>query len=422
MKRLILFEIILIFFATTFETDSPPGWFQQFLPRNDLILSDIFFLDSATGWTTGKKYPAEDSSFVYKTMDGGNNWVEQHKIRGWYNTIQFLDANTGYIAGDIGFGSIYKSTNGGNNWNMISNFGDGFIDLFFVSSDTGWICDNDRYFGVGLLKTTNGGFNWQQQLDASFRPARVFFLNNDTGWVAGGNISATLYRTTNGGTNWSPQYTFPQQINDVFFFNDSIGIVTSGQNHRTTDGGFTWTQSNLGGIKISKGSDSVIWAGTNSFQRIRKSTNGGAFWFSQTSPVGNNSYTSAIDSLIAWAGGNGLVHTTDGGGPPIGILYAGTEAKSYSLEQNFPNPFNPTTIIFFTLYEKSTVELKVYNILGEQVAEMIDDDHFTSGVYQYGFDASDYDLTSGVYFYRLTARSEVSGNVFSDSKKMILLK
>ncbi|MCI0450132.1 MAG: hypothetical protein L0Y79_10190, partial [Chlorobi bacterium] len=49
MKRLLFFELLVLFLATTFESDSPPGWFQQTLPVSDVI-NDIFFLDSLTGW------------------------------------------------------------------------------------------------------------------------------------------------------------------------------------------------------------------------------------------------------------------------------------------------------------------------------------------------------------------------------------
>jgi hypothetical protein len=86
---------------------------------------------------------------------------------------------------------------------------------------------------------------------------------------------------------------------------------------------------------------------------------------------------------------------------------------SFQLSQNFPNPFNPTTNIRFTLPEASNVQLKVFNALGEEVANLTSD-LFEAGVHNIAFDASN--LISGVYFYKLEA------NNFVQVRKMMLLK
>lgn len=93
--------------------------------------------------------------------------------------------------------------------------------------------------------------------------------------------------------------------------------------------------------------------------------------------------------------------------------------KDYTLSQNYPNPFNSSTIIKFSLYDVSginsvvKVQLKVYNLLGEEIATLVDD-YKRSGNYEIRFDAPS--LTSGVYFYRLTAGTS------SVTKQMIYLK
>ncbi len=95
--------------------------------------------------------------------------------------------------------------------------------------------------------------------------------------------------------------------------------------------------------------------------------------------------------------------------------------SSFDLAQNYPNPFNPTTTIGFSLPEDAIVSLKVYNILGQEVATLADKELFTAGHNEVDFDAIN--LTSGVYFYRITA--EVVGDEmqkFTQVKKMILLK
>jgi hypothetical protein len=87
--------------------------------------------------------------------------------------------------------------------------------------------------------------------------------------------------------------------------------------------------------------------------------------------------------------------------------------KTFALEQNYPNPFNPTTKIKFQIPEVEFVKLTIYDILGNEVRTIVDENKF-AGTYEVGLDAND--LSSGIYFYTLNA-----GKYF-DSKKMILLK
>lgn len=87
--------------------------------------------------------------------------------------------------------------------------------------------------------------------------------------------------------------------------------------------------------------------------------------------------------------------------------------QTYSLEQNFPNPFNPSTKIRFSIPEQGLVTLKVFNLLGEEVATLINTE-MTTGSYEVDFKGTE--ISSGIYFYTLTADNFIS------TKKMILLK
>lgn len=101
-------------------------------------------------------------------------------------------------------------------------------------------------------------------------------------------------------------------------------------------------------------------------------------------------------------------------------LYAVTEIDDFktvpysiSLKQNYPNPFNPTTVIAYEISNKSFVNLKVFDVLGNEVKELINENK-QPGYYEVQFNAED--LTSGIYFYQLKA-----GN-FYETKKMVVLK
>ena len=90
------------------------------------------------------------------------------------------------------------------------------------------------------------------------------------------------------------------------------------------------------------------------------------------------------------------------------------EVKEYNLDQNYPNPFNPSTRIAFSIPNNANVTLKVYDILGTEVAELISNEQKAAGRYEVNFDASR--LASGTYIYKLQAGD------FVQTRKMILLK
>ncbi len=121
---------------------------------------------------------------------------------------------------------------------------------------------------------------------------------------------------------------------------------------------------------------------------------------------------------------DGRQHTGTGGLVPFDPLdpCAGTSIRednnsipqAFQLFQNYPNPFNPTTNIQFDLINSSVVTLKVFNVLGEEVATLINNEALNAGAHTIQFDGAD--LSSGVYMYRLES------NGIASTRKMILMK
>ncbi len=98
-----------------------------------------------------------------------------------------------------------------------------------------------------------------------------------------------------------------------------------------------------------------------------------------------------------------------------------TIPDNYILGQNYPNPFNPSTKISFSLPVSAKVTMTIYNVIGEEVLTILDND-LSAGNHVIDFNTTtDYKLSSGIYFYKLEARGD-DGTSFTDSKKMILLK
>ena len=93
---------------------------------------------------------------------------------------------------------------------------------------------------------------------------------------------------------------------------------------------------------------------------------------------------------------------------------AGSIPMDYSLKQNYPNPFNPSTTIKFSIPKSSYVELKIYNPLGEEIANFLNE-YSSPGTYEIKF--GDKKLPSGLYIYSLYA-----DNKLIDCRKMVLVK
>ncbi len=106
---------------------------------------------------------------------------------------------------------------------------------------------------------------------------------------------------------------------------------------------------------------------------------------------------------------DGVVYGVVGGVPATGDLLPG----HFALAQNFPNPFNPSTSISFSIPTRSHIALAIYNMLGQQVARLVDEERMPG---EYSVEWNPANVSSGVYFYRITA------GAFSETKKMVLVR
>jgi hypothetical protein len=139
--------------------------------------------------------------------------------------------------------------------------------------------------------------------------------------------------------------------------------------------------------------------------------------FANTKGAGSSNISVMGQSFVGEASGNGI-HLRSGFG---GFGSAMTSVKApqeqiplvYTLSQNYPNPFNPTTIISYELPIGGRINLKIYDLLGREVATLVDG-QMEAGTHRVSFDASR--VASGVYFYRIQAGS------FTATKKLVLLK
>ena len=377
--------------------------------------------------------------------------------------VSFPSINTGYSTAN---GITKKTTNGGFNWSTLS--GGNLTGIFFINDLTGWVVGYPGYIG----KTTNGGSFTQQQTGVSDRLNDVFFINENTGWVVGGDFSAErIFKTTNGGTNWVAQTSgTANKLFSVYFINENTGWSVGGPSSpkiiKTTNGGTNWlTQSTTAGtplysVKFADANTGWAVSGYLGGETIIKTTNGGDLWLSQssgdtrylrecfvknsltmiavgqggkiitTTNGGNNFIVQSTGSSIElWSvrfasdtvgyaiGDNVVLKTTNGGVTFISNVQ-NTYPEEYSLFQNYPDPFNPSTKIKFEIPSAGQIhafdmQLKVYDILGKEIETLVNEKLFP-GTYEVIFNG--YNYPAGVYFYKLIS------NGFAQTKKMVLLK
>ena len=376
-------------------------------------ISDIEFVNPSTGYAVAG-YSGGD---ILKTTNAGVTWTSQITsytlpIYG----IAFTSEGTGYLAGSL---SVYKTTNGGTNWTTIytSTTNEIFSDIFFTNANTGYVIGS---YGR-LLKTTNAGANWVATTisgSGSFLSS-IYFVNENTGYAVGDfNVAV---KTTDAGATWTALMAGSAFVNHnaVWFTDQNTGYISSNDGiYKTTNAGASWfsTGAPAGGYSNVQFRGNFGYAITSG-GKIIKSTDAGASWIVQPTVTENGLYGLYFNSdNFVYAGGllGTMIKTI-----PTELRPSSTSGnilevpEVVALHQNYPNPFNPTTTITFQVPQNAYTSLKVYDLLGREVAELINE-AITPGTHAVPWNASD--LASGMYFYRL----EVGG--FSETKRMMLLK
>jgi len=241
-------------------------------------------------------------------------------------------------------------------------------------------------------------------------PSKYVWTVNDTNSVINYyklNITDNTVESQNaiGATGF--WYTFPKPVPKFRspFIGDTVYVTFSRGNSTT----YAETRVVSHDKATSFGSSVLIQAGTGHYGGTRFGDYSGAAI--DPSQNGRAYVVTMRNRTGGWGTGIGLVSYNS-----ISGISANNELipGKFELLQNYPNPFNPSTVISFGLPSSSKVTLKIYDILGKEVASLINSSELKAGTYKYDFDASN--LTAGIYFYRLNA-----GN-FSETKKMMLIK
>ncbi|MBS1494686.1 MAG: T9SS type A sorting domain-containing protein [Bacteroidetes bacterium] len=439
MRKLILFLLLSLL---SNESYSQNGWVRQFAQNS--FIRDVVFLTGDTGFLAG-------SNCILKTVNGGVTWVNTAPDTTIsYNFISFLNQNTGYVSerqsSDLYSPiRIYKTTNAGAQWSLIStsqtSFGITGIqpineNVFYLS--TGYTI----YGPIGppthlgsLLKTTNGGESYSTSfyINEYHNFYSTQFINENTGWgiVMYDTSTTKMIKTTNGGQNWFLSDPGLRSISKYQFVNESTGYIIGfpasggGVFIKTIDGGTKWQEYRTHD-SINDGPRALYFIDANTGWlcgrnfSISKTTDGGNSWaYNRIYPpsYGNINFVKFNNDVTGWIKGDNssqtVVYRTTNGGLSFVSQINSTIPENFSLYQNFPNPFNPSTIISYQLAINSDVQLKIYDALGNELQTLVNQKQ-NAGTYSVDFNAAS--LPSGIYFYKLVTEK------FSVTKKMILVK
>jgi hypothetical protein len=338
------------------------------------------------------------SGGVWRTTDLGANWTEINTGLFSLNDVwdittsgnNLLARVTGNNPGEAG---IFISTDNGNNWNQVKINGAALTGKGPLS-----VSGNIIFYG-SLYYSTDNGVTWNISAtdELSGRTVNAIAIS-DTKVFAG----------TNGAGVWSRLQSgvLPVELTSFTVNVKQNSIVLNWK---------TATELNNHGFEIERAADNDASA-TAKWEVIGFVTGSGnsnstkEYSYTDTKITGNGKFIYRLKQIDV--SGNFKYS-------PEAEIRVNLAPKDYTLENNYPNPFNPSTVIKYSLPYESKVKLTVYNTLGVKVQELVSEVQ-PAGTHDFRFNATG--LSSGVYLYTIEASSLDGKGNFSNTKKMILMK
>jgi len=201
-------------------TNGGINWYIQYSSANKSFFA-LFFVDTLKGWAS----TSGTGGWVFRTTNGGITWDSVSLVTGTGRDIQFINSQTGWVTLSQ---YLYKTIDGGNNWlQQLDIIGNGEIaGMSFLNQNTGYLVSLELW---RIYKTTNSGSNWSflTALPDCFNAHSIFFTNVNTGYVSGD--CGQMFSTSDGGLSWGTQATGTNSfLQSVIFVTDSIGWAVGG--------------------------------------------------------------------------------------------------------------------------------------------------------------------------------------------------
>jgi photosystem II stability/assembly factor-like uncharacterized protein len=413
MKSIILFIGILFLNSSIYQLQAQ--WEQLSVPDNDILS----ILEVGNNLFTGS------FNGLYKSTDEGLTWTLLDN--GIYTNRKVHDtiSKDGYLFAALDGHGVYRSSDDGESWQQMNSG----IDTDTATVNVFHVHDGKLFIGTGYVSglyiSNNNGQSWEVSNNGivGLQLKTEAFASVGSLLFAGvqevNGLNSATYKSSDGGSNW-----IPITINTLGEGSPLLGVSPyliadfSQGLHRSTTFDTSWTliENGLPSVYTIKDvtADSDYIYVCERVEGVYRSPDYGENWegmkdgllsfiYLQTLFRGNNYLYAGSLSDNMWR------YPLN----PLDVNKNTIEVTEFKLSQNYPNPFNPSTTISFQLAEAEFISLRVYDVLGNVVATLINEEK-VAGKYEIHFDAVD--LSSGVYFYRLRS------NGFVDTKKLIVLK
>ena len=370
--------------------------------------TDIFVSDIPGGWDFAVSGIYRANGQPVTACDTGSNSPYRGNIY-----INWSDQRNGLTNTDIFF---VKSTDGGNTWtsplrvNNDNTTRQQFFTWMTIDQTTGFIycCFYDRRNTTGaatdvyVARSTDGGdtFDNFKVSQTSFTPTSNIFFGDYTNIAAYNRMVYPIWMRLDNST----LSVWTAIINDT---TSGVPVELSTFNYTVSNGkvNLNWqtaTETNNRGFEIQRSMDATDW-GTIGFVEGKGTSTEPSEYIYTDDPGISGTYYYRLKQLD-FSGEYKFSKTLE---VDLRIL------KSFVLEQNYPNPFNPTTTIGYELQYESHVVIKVFDVLGNEIATLVNGKQ-PAGVHEVRFDASR--QGSGIYICRMSTDN------FTATKKMILMK
>lgn len=338
----------------TWQDVIPPGYFNGYV---NIIIAD-----------SNRLYVGTGGGFHFST-DNGVTWSRSGTFT---ENIRYLASINNYVfASTFASSSVYRSTDYGINWSPVPplpNIGNAGISYLYSAFGKLFVGTN-----IGIYISSDFGNTWKQITDDLLLGINGFIAEKENIFALGNRVLIS----TDQGDSWQslPNSPFPPLSCTI---KDSAIFVTSTEGiYETIDNGNTWK-----GINEGLPEEKICYAlVTDTHLIIGMQLNG--IWIRPLSELTNVKSRNELNNII------------------------------FSLSQNYPNPFNSSTTIKFILPKPDNVELKIYNLVGQEISTLISK-YLFEGEHQIQWDASN--LPSGIYLYKLKT------SYYTSTKKIILLK
>lgn len=376
---------------------------------NGQRFDDVFFLNENVGWAANGYYAG-----VYKTTDGGLNWVQQATnsslgSNNYLRNIEFLDENIGFL-GTLN-GRFFKTLDGGTTWNLVTIMPNpvAVCGLDCVGTTTVYGCG--AYFSPAfIIKSTDSGMTWQY-IDMSAYAnglVEVLFTDETTGYASGSsNSGAVVLKTTDGGTTWTTLFNstiageyvwklqvLPSDNNTIFGAIESVA-PNSGKLLKSIDAGVTWLTKNfpdpdvqaVGFIDQNHG----FMGGHDT--GFYETFDGGITWTNTT--IGSNlNRIFFINDNLAYACGTTIYKMSNN----LATNQFQEQARIPLNVKVAPNPIKDKLNIEIDFNAIDNLVLGLYSSTGQLIKQLKRDTIQEAGTRKYSFD---FPYASGIYFLNL---------------------